>query len=115
MNEAVESCKEAFLKWSKTTILQRQQIMFRYQDLIKKNMVCLVFFFVLVKENLTVCREESQRIFQKNKVKPLLMPKVQLYVVYKWLNHVVQLHFYKPVKQCIVLQKIWIFIVFVYH
>ncbi|CAF0732568.1 unnamed protein product [Adineta ricciae] len=38
MNEAVESCKQAFRTWSKTTILQRQQIMFRYQDLIKKNM-----------------------------------------------------------------------------
>lgn len=38
MNEAVESCKEAFRTWSKTTILHRQQIMFRYQDLIKKNM-----------------------------------------------------------------------------
>jgi len=39
MEEAVESSKEAFRTWSKTTILQRQQIMFRYQDLIKKNMV----------------------------------------------------------------------------
>lgn len=38
MNEAVDSCKDAFRSWSKTTILQRQQIMFRYQDLIKKNM-----------------------------------------------------------------------------
>lgn len=38
MNEAVENAKETFKTWSKTTILQRQQIMFRYQDLIKKNM-----------------------------------------------------------------------------
>jgi hypothetical protein len=60
-------------------------------------------------------RDELQKIFPKNKAKQYLMLKVQLYVVYKLLNHVVQLHFYKPVKQCIVLQKIWIFIVTEYH
>ena len=43
MNEAVENAKETFKTWSKTTILQRQQIMFRYQDLIKKNMVRVPF------------------------------------------------------------------------
>jgi len=53
MNEAVESCKEAFRTWSKTTILQRQQIMFRYQDLIKKNMVRLFFRFIK-KDNLII-------------------------------------------------------------
>jgi malonate-semialdehyde dehydrogenase (acetylating) / methylmalonate-semialdehyde dehydrogenase len=39
MNEAVENAKDTFRTWSKTTILQRQQIMFRYQDLVRKNMV----------------------------------------------------------------------------
>jgi hypothetical protein len=34
-------------------------------------------------------REELQKIFPKNKVKPLLMLKVQHYVVYKLLNHAV--------------------------
>ncbi len=51
MNEAVESCKHAFRTWSKTTILQRQQIMFRYQDLIKKNMV---WFFLQEKRILEI-------------------------------------------------------------
>lgn len=38
MLEAVAVAKEAFKTWSNTTVLTRQQIMFRLQDLIKKNM-----------------------------------------------------------------------------
>lgn len=38
MNEAVASAAEAFKTWSKTTPLARQQIMFKYQQLIKENM-----------------------------------------------------------------------------
>ncbi|XP_059486144.1 probable methylmalonate-semialdehyde dehydrogenase [acylating], mitochondrial [Neocloeon triangulifer] len=38
MNSAVEAAKEAYKSWSKTSILTRQQIMFRYQDIIRKNM-----------------------------------------------------------------------------
>jgi hypothetical protein len=63
----------------------------------------------------SIFREKLQRISPKNKVKQSLMLKVHVYVVYKWLNHAVQSHFYKLVKQCIVLLKIWIFIVIEYH
>jgi len=38
MEEAVESAKAAFRTWSKTSPLQRQQVMFRYQQLIKENL-----------------------------------------------------------------------------
>lgn len=38
MQEAVASAKEAFKTWSKLSILTRQQVMFRYQDIIRKNM-----------------------------------------------------------------------------
>jgi len=38
MEQAVESCKAAFSTWSKTTPLARQQIMFKYQQLIKENL-----------------------------------------------------------------------------
>lgn len=38
MLAAVAAAKEAFPAWSSSTILTRQQIMFRFQDLIKKNM-----------------------------------------------------------------------------
>jgi len=38
MLAAVQAAKDAFPAWSSTTILTRQQIMFRFQDLIKKNM-----------------------------------------------------------------------------
>ncbi|GLH14868.1 Probable methylmalonate-semialdehyde dehydrogenase [acylating], mitochondrial [Gryllus bimaculatus] len=41
MEAAVTSAKEAFKSWSKTSILSRQQIMFRYQDIIRKNMKAL--------------------------------------------------------------------------
>ena len=38
MKSAVESAKNAFPAWSQTSILSRQQIMFRYQALIRDNM-----------------------------------------------------------------------------
>uniref|UniRef100_A0A0A9WWI5 Probable methylmalonate-semialdehyde/malonate-semialdehyde dehydrogenase [acylating], mitochondrial n=1 Tax=Lygus hesperus TaxID=30085 RepID=A0A0A9WWI5_LYGHE len=38
MEDAVESAKEAFKSWSKTSIITRQQIMFKYQNIIKANM-----------------------------------------------------------------------------
>ncbi|KAG8235184.1 hypothetical protein J437_LFUL014148 [Ladona fulva] len=38
MNAAVESAKAAFKSWSQTSILGRQQVMFRYQSIIKDNM-----------------------------------------------------------------------------
>lgn len=38
MQAAVDSCKQAYESWSKTTVLTRQQIMFRYQDLIKRDL-----------------------------------------------------------------------------
>jgi malonate-semialdehyde dehydrogenase (acetylating) / methylmalonate-semialdehyde dehydrogenase len=49
MNEAVANAKETFRTWSKTTILQRQQVMFRYQDLVRKNMVSGRMFVLLEK------------------------------------------------------------------
>ena len=64
MNEAVANCKDTFRTWSKTTILHRQQIMFRYQDLIKKNMVCCcsVVLSRNVDENLNVQRRIAENI-----------------------------------------------------
>jgi len=38
MEAAVESAKSAFRTWSKTTPLARQQVMFKYQQLIKENL-----------------------------------------------------------------------------
>jgi malonate-semialdehyde dehydrogenase (acetylating)/methylmalonate-semialdehyde dehydrogenase len=38
MQAAVDSCKEAFKSWKDTTPLTRQQIMFNYQALIRKNL-----------------------------------------------------------------------------
>uniref|UniRef100_A0A7R9IAC7 Probable methylmalonate-semialdehyde/malonate-semialdehyde dehydrogenase [acylating], mitochondrial n=1 Tax=Timema tahoe TaxID=61484 RepID=A0A7R9IAC7_9NEOP len=37
MESAVQSAKEAYKTWSRTSILSRQQIMFRFQDIIRKN------------------------------------------------------------------------------
>jgi malonate-semialdehyde dehydrogenase (acetylating) / methylmalonate-semialdehyde dehydrogenase len=41
MQSAVDAAKEAYKSWSKTSILTRQQVMFKYQDIIRKNMVGL--------------------------------------------------------------------------
>lgn len=38
MQAAVDAAKQAFPKWAETTVLTRQQIMFRFQQLIKDNM-----------------------------------------------------------------------------
>jgi malonate-semialdehyde dehydrogenase (acetylating)/methylmalonate-semialdehyde dehydrogenase len=39
MLQAVASAKEAFKTWSQLSILSRQQVMFRYQDIVRRNMV----------------------------------------------------------------------------
>uniref|UniRef100_A0A915DKR5 Probable methylmalonate-semialdehyde/malonate-semialdehyde dehydrogenase [acylating], mitochondrial n=1 Tax=Ditylenchus dipsaci TaxID=166011 RepID=A0A915DKR5_9BILA len=38
MQEAVDSCKEAFQTWRNTSIVSRQQCMFRLQELIRRDM-----------------------------------------------------------------------------
>ncbi len=38
MEAAVNSCAEAYKSWSKTTPMARQQIMFKFQHLIKENL-----------------------------------------------------------------------------
>jgi malonate-semialdehyde dehydrogenase (acetylating)/methylmalonate-semialdehyde dehydrogenase len=48
MQSAVDSAKNAFKTWSQTSILTRQQTMFKYQALIKDNLVC---FQLLSKTN----------------------------------------------------------------
>lgn len=47
MEAAVSSAKEAFKSWSKTSPLTRQQIMFKYQNIIKSNMVIIILFIYL--------------------------------------------------------------------
>lgn len=49
MQAALESSKKAFKTWSATSVLSRQQIMFKFQALIKENMDELAK--VIVKEN----------------------------------------------------------------
>lgn len=39
MQAAVDSCSNAFETWSQTTVLTRQAIMFKYQDLIRRDLV----------------------------------------------------------------------------
>jgi len=48
MEAAVTSCKEAYKTWSRTTVLTRQQAMFKYQQLVKANLVCRFTKLVLL-------------------------------------------------------------------
>ena len=48
MQAAVDSCKAAFKTWSQTTILTRQQAMFKFQQLIKENLVRLLVSIVWI-------------------------------------------------------------------
>ncbi|CAL4130432.1 unnamed protein product [Meganyctiphanes norvegica] len=41
MEAALESAKSAFKSWSKTSVLTRQQVMFKYQEIIKSNIKLL--------------------------------------------------------------------------
>lgn len=47
MESAVESALKAFSTWSKTSVLTRQQIMFKYQSIIKENIKKLAENIVL--------------------------------------------------------------------
>lgn len=42
MEAAVASCKRAFDDWSQTTILTRQQLMFKLQNLVRENLVTAI-------------------------------------------------------------------------
>lgn len=57
MEEAVESAKKAFSTWSKTSVLSRQQIMFKYQAIIKANMKRLAESIVTEQGKTTVDAE----------------------------------------------------------
>ena len=48
MLAAVKAASDAFPSWSETTILTRQQIMFKFQSLIRENLVSLLqkFFYI---------------------------------------------------------------------
>jgi len=48
MEAAVASCKEAFETWSKTTVLTRQQAMFKLQHLIRANMVSVIMMMLMM-------------------------------------------------------------------
>jgi len=41
--EAVQAAKDAFPAWKRTPVPHRQRIMFKFQQLIKENMVSLCF------------------------------------------------------------------------
>ena len=41
MEKAVQSCERAFKTWSETTVLTRQQMAFKLQQLIKDNLVTI--------------------------------------------------------------------------
>lgn len=47
MLAAVDSCSRAFHAWSETSILSRQQIFLRYQQLIKDNIVGKCFLQII--------------------------------------------------------------------
>ena len=51
METAVEAAKAAYKTWSKTSILTRQQVMFRFQHIIRNNMVDSLMYPLMMKPN----------------------------------------------------------------
>ena len=47
--EAVQAAKDAFPAWKRTPVPHRQRIMFKFQQLIKDNMVGLSRIFIILK------------------------------------------------------------------
>lgn len=58
MNSAVQAAKNAYKTWSQTSVLTRQQTMFKLQNLIQQNNVMMIFIFQLF-NNLFSFIEES--------------------------------------------------------
>lgn len=76
MKSAVEAAKEAYKSWSKTSILTRQQVMFKYQDIIRKNMVGVLFVIHLISSNFDICRESWPKVWLWSRARPWLTPRV---------------------------------------
>lgn len=76
MESAVEAAKAAYKTWSKTSILTRQQVMFKYQHIIRNNMV--LFLGISSQDSITIswfCRKPLLKALLKSKEKQLLMLK----------------------------------------
>lgn len=76
MENAVEAAKAAFKTWSKTSILTRQQVMFRYQHIIRNNMVLnLAHSPVIIVTLGHACRKSWPKALPLSKAKLWLMLK----------------------------------------
>ena len=113
MNAAVESSKRAFKSWSKTTPLFRQQIMFKFQNLIKENMV--TSFSTNLNLNITVkfnCvfvnnRKSLLKTLQPNKARHCRTLKATFFAVYKSSSTCAALRSCKWAQLCPALPKTW--------
>ena len=50
MEAAANAAAKAFPAWSQTSILARQQVMFKFQHLIRENMVIAVLLLLIIKQ-----------------------------------------------------------------
>jgi malonate-semialdehyde dehydrogenase (acetylating) / methylmalonate-semialdehyde dehydrogenase len=66
MEAAVEAAKSAYRTWSKTSILTRQQVMFRYQHIIRNNMVNYLRYFLHHYITIYHCLLQLQKEIAKN-------------------------------------------------
>lgn len=67
MAAAVASCKRAYTDWSQTTILTRQQMMFKLQNLIRDNLVRFIFYVYMLKMHLMstiLARQQMMFLFE---------------------------------------------------
>lgn len=88
MLSAVDSCSRAFPSWSETSILSRQQIFLRYQQLIKDNIVRKSPTATFVSEEWTEAEDRKACLgfcFKNNKC--LICPVIfLLYFRKNWLK-----------------------------
>ena len=57
MEAAVASCKAAYKEWSNTTVLTRQQLMFKYQALVKRDLVSLESYIMWIAKCRTLLKK----------------------------------------------------------
>ena len=88
MEAATDAAKAAFKTWSKTSILTRQQVMLRYQHIIRNNMVYYYYNFYQSVMHVQIsngirfpCRKNWQKASQQSKERPQLMLKEMFWEV----------------------------------
>lgn len=107
MNQAVDAARAAFKPWSQTSVLTRQQTMFKLQHLIKQNNVSFSVCFETFLIHLIQNRKNWSTALSRNRERPLSMRKATFSEDCKLWNIPVALLLCCKAKLCLRSHGIW--------